>query len=324
MTEDFVISNSQAKTWRRCPNQWRYKYGMKLIPKAKKVQLERGGWIHDCLMHHYDGEDWRIPHQEYVDEYNKQFEETREEWGPLPEEVERIMKSYLRHYRDEDANHHTIDSEMDEIITLPNGLKFRFIIDRIYEDQQGGLWLQDHKTLKNFYGDDFMVLDAQLTRYFWCAIKMGYTPLRGIEFNMIRTKPPTLPKLTTKTGMLERRMNIDCDYWNYLAEIKKHGFDIKPYMKVLRHLRVQEDKFFKRTQLPQDPHMMKTMMKELVETAQDIESGKRRKAFPRTPLKSCQWDCDYKSICVGELQGADIKSIIKHGYVKKPKESEVS
>lgn len=320
MASEIVISNSRAKTWRRCPNQYRYKYIMELQPRTKKVQLERGSWIHDCLMYHYDGEDWREIHEKYVEKFNGQFEETREEWGDLPAEVERILRGYFKHYEAEDGSHHTIDSEMDEIIELPNGLKFRFIVDRIYEDAQGGLWLQDHKTMKkDFYDPEFMVLDAQLSRYFWCAEKLGYTPLRGIEYNQIKTKAPTIPQ-TLKNGQLSQRMNIDCDYWTYLATIKKHGLNPKKYMKILRHLRSREDRFFRRTQLPQDPVMTRTMMKELVETVQEIQAGVKRDRFPRTAGKNCKWDCDFMSLCTAELQGADTKSVIRHGYMPRNKE----
>jgi hypothetical protein len=314
MAEELVISNSKAKTYRRCANQYRYKYVMKLKPKMKKVQLERGTWIHECLMHHYDGEDWRIPHRENTKAFNNLFEEMREDLGDLPAECERILKSYFRNYRDEDSTYRTIDTEMDEIITLPNGLKFRFIIDRIYEDSTGGLWLQDHKTVKNFLPADFMLLDAQLSRYFWCARKMGYTPLRGIEFNELRTKAPTVPPLTEKTGAISTAKKYDTDYWTFLKTIKDHGLDPKDYMPTLRRLRAETDRFFRRTRLPQDEGMMRRTMKELVDTADQIKRAERKKQFPRTPLKSCRWDCDYLDLCTVELQGGDGSSIIKHNY----------
>jgi hypothetical protein len=317
---DMLISNSKAKTYRRCANQYRYKYVERLKPKTKKVQLERGSWLHDLLQHHYDGEDWREAHEKWCEEFYKQFEETREELGDLPTECERIFTSYLRNYRDEDATYRTIDTEMDEIITLPNGLRFRFIIDRIYEDSTGGLWLQDHKTVKKFYTSDHFVLDPQLTRYFWCAEKMGYTPLRGVEWNQLKTKPPTVPQLT-QGGRLSKR-KISTDYWTYLATIKKHGLDPRDYMDQLRYFKAQEDMFFRRDRLPQDPVMMRTMMKELVETADDIARAERKGRFPRTVLNSCKFDCDFTDLCQVELQGGDIDSIIRHGFNRKPKEVE--
>lgn len=314
----YLISNSKAKTFRRCPNQYRYKYVERLGPKAKKVQLERGSWLHECLMYHYDGEDWRIPHLEFKKEFDKQFEETKEEWGDLPTEVERILRAYFREYRDEDATYKTIDTEMDEILTLPNGLRFRFIVDRIYEDSTGGLWLQDHKTVKKFYESDVMTLDPQLTRYFWCAKKMGYTPLRGIEFNQIRTKPPTVPKLVKSGNRLEKRQNIDTDYWTYLATIKEHNLNPRDYMDMLRRLRGRTDAFFRRVRLPQDPTMMRIMMRDLVTTANDAMRAERKNEFPRTPLPSCKWDCDFLDLCTVELQGGDGDSIIRHKYNRKP------
>lgn len=306
------LSNAKVNTWRRCPKRYEFKYVHKLRPKRKAIQLERGSWIHDLLMVHYDGHDWREKQAELEREFYKLFEEEREHLGELPAECQRIMQSYLLHYRQEDAQYHTIDSELDEIMTLPNGLEFNFIIDRIYEDREGGLWLQDHKTsAKGFLDPDFMLLDAQLTRYFWCAEKMGYRPLRGIEFNEIRTKPPVVPKLTESGKRLEMRMNMDTDVYTYLRAIKRHGFDPRDYRKILGHLNRQDEKFFRRSRLPQHEIMQRTMMKELVDSAREIRAAERRGAFPRTARKECNWDCDYKNLCIHQLQGGNIDPLIK-------------
>lgn len=320
---DLTLSNSKVKTWRRCPNRYRYKYVMKLRPKRKAVQLERGSWIHDLLMHHYDDMDWREQHEILKREFNKLFEEERDHLGDLPSECLRIMRSYMHEYRDIDGAFRTIDSEIDEIMELPNGLKFNFIIDRIYEDRDGGLWLQDHKTVKSFMDPDFMLLDAQLARYFWCAEKMGYTPLMGIEFNELRTKAPTVPALTDSNKRLQKKMNIDTDALTYLAAIKKHGFDPADYRDILGHLARQHEKFFRRTQLPMDKPLMRQQMKELVWSAKEIDRATRTNEFPRSPEKACDWDCDYKNLCIVELQGGNIDPLIKLHFQKSRKREEV-
>jgi hypothetical protein len=53
--EYLVLSNSKVKTWNRCPKQWEFKYIYGLRPKKKTIQLERGSWVHELLMVHYDG-----------------------------------------------------------------------------------------------------------------------------------------------------------------------------------------------------------------------------------------------------------------------------
>lgn len=321
---ELTLSNSKVKTWRRCPKQFEFKYEMKLRPKRKGVQLERGSWLHDLLMHHYDGHDWRERHNELKRQFDNLFEEEKEHLGDLPDEVERLMRGYLHEYRKIDGAFRTIDTELDEIITLPNGLKFNFIIDRIYEDRDGGLWLQDHKSVKNFMDPDFMLLDAQLARYFWCAERMGYTPLLGIEFNEFRTKAPTVPKLTDSGARLQKKMNIDTDALTYLREIKRHGFDPADYSDILSHLLHQHEKFFRRTKLPMSKPLMRQQMLELVMSAREITSAQKRGEFPRSPMKACDWDCDYKNLCITDLQGGNIAPLVKLHFKKSSRREEAA
>jgi hypothetical protein len=321
--ESIRLSNSKVNTWRRCPNQYRYKYVEKLRPKGKAVQLYRGDWLHQLLMVHYDGEDWKARHATLTKDFMKLFEEEREEYGDLPTECARIMKSYLAHYKEADKNFRVVDSEVDELIPLPNGDTFNLIIDLILEDRNdGGLWLWDHKTVARFMPPDFMQLDAQLARYYWAAKKLGYTPMRGVMFNEVITKPPTLPKFLEPSQRLEMRKNIHCDAYSYFGEIKRRGLDPVPYKDFLRFLKGRHDEWFRRTYLPRDPAMIKQLMKELIWSADELHDAHAKAAFPRTVRKECMFDCDYRDLCIIELQGGDGSDLIKHKYEKYQRDQE--
>lgn len=307
------LSNSKVRTWRRCPKKYEFKYVMKLESKTKGLALTRGDWLHQMLQHHYDGEGWKPIHKELTEEFNKLFIEEREELGDLPGETSRIMHSYLRRWKKEDQQYTIIDSELDEILTLPDGDEFNFIIDLIVEDEDGGLWLWDHKTLKSFMDADFMLIDAQLARYFWGAEKMGYTPLRGVVFNEIRTKPPVVPELLKKGG-LSRRKNMDTDYFTYLDSIRQHDLDPSEYQEELHRLKQNTGSFFRRTRLPRDKPLTKQQMLELKWTATEMKRAEAHGAFPRTPEKACGWDCEFKDICIVDLMGGDISSMIKMNF----------
>lgn len=315
------LSNSKIKTYRRCPNQYRYKYVEKLRRKKRVVQLERGSWIHELLQYHYDGEDWRERHQEKTKEFYNLFEEEREELGDLPAECLRIMKSYLRHWASEDKGWHVVDSEMNETIMLPNGIEFNFIIDLVVEEN-GGLWIVDHKTVKSFMDADFMLIDAQLARYHYALQQLGgYEPLRGIIFNELRTKPPTIPRLLARGGLSQAK-NIDTDVGTYLREIRRHGLNPEDYRETLLRLaRTKSNDFFRRTRLPKDRPLTRQLMRELGWTAQEIIDAERRQHFPRTPDKSCSWSCDYSDICIIELFGGDASQLIKSNFETVRKEA---
>ena len=312
------LSNSKVNTWRRCPRKYKFKYIQRLEPKVKGLPLTRGDWLHQMLMSHYDGEGWKPKHQELTKQFNNMFEEEREEYGDLPGETARIMRSYRRRWKDEDQRYVVVDSELDEILQLPNSdNSFNFIIDLIVEDVvDGGLWLWDHKTVSKFMPPDFMLLDTQLTRYYWSAERMGYKPLRGVMFNEIRTKPPAVPALL-KSGGLSRRKNIDTDFYTYLGEIRKYDLDPANYAEILSRLKRNTGSFFRRTRLPKDKPVYKRQMGELLESAEEMEAAQRRDRYPRTATKTCLWDCEYKDICIAELMGADIEPMIKMGFKRR-------
>jgi hypothetical protein len=265
-------------------------------------------------MVHADGHDWHDRHRELTEKFNELLLEEREEYGDLPRECARIMRNYLKYYDDDDQHWRVIDTEIDEVLELPNGDKFNFIIDKIVESlDDGALWLVDYKTVKSFMPEGFMLLDAQLARYFWAARKMGYTPLAGAMFDEICTKPPTPPKVL-KNGTLSQAKSMWCDYYTYLEVIKREKLDPQDYRPTLLRLKSNHDKFFRRTPIPRDAPMMKQLMRELVMTADEIKDATARKHFPRTARKECLHDCDYLDLCTMQLQGGEMEDIIKLKY----------
>lgn len=322
MAEQLRLSNSKEKTWRRCPKQFHFKYVLGLRPKARALPLERGSWVHALLEAYYKGESWKAVHKAKTREFNNLFQEEREELGNLPAECLRIMTSYLMRYHAEDKRLKVIDTELNEIITLPNGLRFQIIIDLIVEEPDGGLWIWDHKTVSRFMPVDFMLLDAQLARYFWGAEYMGYKPLRGILFNEVISKAPTVPEVL-KNGRLTERKNLQCDEWTYRREIKRLGQDPKDYGQMLAHLKANENKWFRRTRLPKDPPLTKRLMQELNMSAKEILRAERDNAYPRSVMKECTWDCSFLDPCTIELMGGDSSNVIKSNYDKKKKEADL-
>lgn len=312
------VSNAKIKTYRRCAKQYDYKYVQGLRTKSRSIQLERGSWIHELLMVHNDGEDWRVRHALLTQEFNNLWEEEREDLGDLPNECARIMRSYLRTYKADEDRFVVVDTELDEVLSLPNGLELQVIIDVIVEDKvDGGLWLKDYKTRKSFHDASVLMRDPQLTLYYWAAEYMGYAPLRGTIVDEIRTKPPAIPQ-SLQSGGLTRRKNIDTDVYTYMSEIRRLGLDPVAYADILRHIALnQKDRFFRRTSMPKDPPVLKTVMREAVQTAQDIQDAERKQRFPRSPDYTCEHFCEFRDLCLVEMYGGDGSSLIKMNFEKR-------
>jgi hypothetical protein len=266
-------------------------------------------------MVHNDGEDWKLRHKELTRQFYNLWEEEREELGDLPRDCMRIMASYLRTYKGDADRYHVIDSELDEVVTLPNGLRLNVVVDVVLEDLiDGGVWLRDYKTRDKFTRAENMMLDPQMTLYFWAMEHMGYKPIRGAQYDEIRTKAPTRPSLL-KTGGLSKARSIDTDVWTYMREIQRHQLNPADYSDILRHIAVnQKDRFFRRTPIPKDRPVVKTTMKEAVQTAQEIQAAERRGRFPRTFDNSCSWQCEYRDLCITELYGGNIEPLVKMNF----------
>jgi len=320
------ISNSRLKTYHRCPKKYEFKYIYDLERKQRVMVLEKGTWLHVLLEEHYSGGDWKATHRERTIEFNNLPEDIRDDLGhDMPSECARIMSNYLRFWREEDKQFTVVDTEMDEIVTLPNGLPFRIIVDLIVEDHRTGLlWPWDHKSRGKLESSDNMLLDPQLTNYFTGLRVLGYEPLGGVIYNEIRTKVPTVPRLL-KSGKLSKEKKIDTDVYTYYRAIKDNGLEVDDYRDILRHIAKKSvDAWFRRTRLPKDTPMLKAMAKDLVVTARDIRRSEKNDEWPRHFMPNdCKWSCDMKPLCIAQLHGADISSLIKAGYRKRHEQDEV-
>lgn len=312
--DGMTLSNSKAKTWRRCPRQFHYKYVLKLERIKRKTNLELGTWVHRLLEVHYQGKDWEKEHKKLKGQWHAMLFENEEEAATLPRDAKRLMKSYLMRYKAEDRHLRILDTELNETITLPNGLKFNFVIDLIVEEH-GGVWLWDHRAVRSFMDEASFMTDAVMARYFYGATVLGIKNLRGVMFNEVRTKSPTVPTLL-KGGGLSRRRNWDTDAYTYLQTIRRYELDPADYQGILIHLAKQRDKFFKRTHLPRSRPLMVNTMTDLVETADEIRDAAKKNRYPRSNDRSCKW-CDFVRICQVEYNGGDASSVIRQDYKKR-------
>jgi RecB family exonuclease len=268
-----------------------------------------GSWVHELLMYYRDGQNWLAHHRKREAKFNSYFEEEREALGhDMPDQCLRLVRSYIRQYGKSDKRSYTvIDTEMDEIITLPNGLEVNVIIDLIVEDRKGGIWGWDYKTRTKFDAKDLILLDPQYSLYYDAMEYMGYGPLRGFVVDEIRKKAPTVPKLL-KGGGLSQAKNIDTDVWTYMAAIREQGENPDNYATILQHIATnQRERFYRRTYVPKDPPVLKRVRGELISSAKGIKRATNDKGYvyTRSVEDSCVWMCDYRDLCIIDLHGGD-------------------
>lgn len=326
-TEILSVSHSQVKTYRRCPKQWAYKYLDRLEPKEKKRAPYLGNWLHRALETHYKDGDWKIGHKEYLKEWNSLFDEEREElskkYGPLPQAVRRIMRSYLWYWKNDGWKILAAEYEFEVLVgqfevqgvivqVYANGK-----VDLIVEDDEGNRWVVDHKSTGSIPDPGaFHAMDPQLMIY-PVGVKEKFGKMAGITYNYIKSRPPTIPQLTKKTGAISRR-KINTDYPTALRFLKDNGFDPADFSSFLKPLR-KGSTFLKRYKLPREPKVTKRIMMDFVKTARDIYFAHFETNHVRNITKDCATQCAFHDLCRGELNGYDMSHLRKVRYTLREK-----
>jgi ATP-dependent helicase/DNAse subunit B len=299
------------KTFNHCQKQYEYKYIDLLQPKAKVRPLFLGSWIHAALETHYRDGDWKIGHQEYVDQWDKLFDEEKEALSkgrgkagiPLPQVVERIMGSYLWYYR----NDHFRPFMVEKLLEVETPLKmegkyfvFKGRLDLVMEDtDDGSLWLWDHKSASQIpQPTSFHGMDPQLMWYPWAAQKQYGIEIAGIYYNYIKSKPPSVPQIN-KDGSISRR-KVSTDYPTLFRFLKRNGYNPNDYAHILRPMYDKSD-FLRRYKMPREEYVTKEILLDGLATVKRIQETKR---FVRNITRDCV-RCSYHDLCRSDLNGFD-------------------
>jgi len=356
-------NQSRIKQFRRCQKQYSFRYdyhryypelagkGREMVPKVHKLPLYRGTWMHalqETLHHQWAGlvpfqiqvgdghnslreevETWQDTQELFTYAFNELFEEEREDLGDLPDETERLFRSYLRFWKQ--------DRDLYTVAQLPNGqpaielivqasLKefglpgnFKGKIDLVVEDDEyEGLWIWDAKWVKSIPVPDERMMSPQALLYVWALRKALDMDVRGFVYNYARTKPPAVPRVLKRpAGMLSTASKMDTDVYTYLTAIKEtHGKEWKnylPYYKPkLDELRGREALWFDRARIPVENDRILRGVREYLASVTDIRRREKRRDYtPRTYNYSCKWSCEYHNLCTAEFQGLEIEPLIK-------------
>lgn len=196
-----VITQSMVSSFVNCPREVYYGNVLGLRPRLTSRPLTRGTWVHALLEERANGRDWRAKHQQLIDEARmKTFEE---EADGLALECENIMLSYEWLYQDD--KYTPIKAELTVERPIFNGqAMYRGRIDLIVQDENGDVWLLDHKTHARLPDWRYRELAFQNYSYLWACrkapqyLELGLPQPRGFIYDYCRTDSIKTPTLTTK------------------------------------------------------------------------------------------------------------------------------
>lgn len=309
------ISYSELRTALRCPKKHHYAYVEKIVPKKHSLALSKGSLIHECLANHLRGEDWTDPVKKYDIDMENVFDEERQEWLKLKQDVYAIMKGYLDAYRETDKTKQTIHVEKAFSEDVSE-IKLHGYIDWVYKEGDE-IWVVDHKTTNTIptIGDEYT--DLQGIVYMMALMtnwkrtdNPAYKNIRGVVYNYIRSKPPAKPDIL-KNGSISKR-KIDTNYATYLAALKANGEDLDAYEEQLKHYQQNASKWYKRVYVPFNRKAVVNTFSNLFKIANNLDKDYRVRLKHR-----CEWDCPYYELCTQEYVGNTTDLLRKNEFKQK-------
>lgn len=209
-----VITQSMVSSFVECPRETYYSIVLGLRPRIESKPLTRGTWVHALLEERGRGGDWRAKHQEILDKARlEQFDEEAESLGT---ECYNIMLSYEWVYRNEKLDPIAVELTVERPMFGGKAL-YRGRIDIIWMDENGDVWLGDHKTHATLPDWRYRELAFQHYSYLWAVAKApSYAKLRykgkplpqpkGFIYDYCKTgaiKTPTLTQKGTQSRQLK-------------------------------------------------------------------------------------------------------------------------
>jgi hypothetical protein len=319
------LSVSKAKVWRRCQTKYGYKYDWKLKPRGKVRPLTLGSLVHECIEARASGKNWVQQIRDFKSgEWSKLFEDERVLLGDIPQDAYRIMRGYHYYYLESDKRFRSIGAEVPFRVRIGDSpVVLVGIIDEIKEEiATGEIWGYEHKTVKkDLPSEDFRSTDFQTAIYTFVMKLLlpilGYDPkrFRGFVLDYLRTSPPTMPEIL-KNGTLSKR-KITCDYYTYLECIKSINGNPEDYQDILEYMKTNV--FYKRIPIVKSEYLTGMFVNEMVRVAQQIKmcSGMYTRALDWTCDRP---KCEYRDLCIAEIQGFDIQQLIKLNFDTKEEE----
>lgn len=203
-----VITQSMVSNFAECPREVYYSSVLGLRTRITSKPLTRGTWIHALLEERANGRDWRVKHEQLIEEAKaSSFDEEAQD---LADECRNILLSYEYVYRDEKLTPIHAELTVERPIFGGKAL-YRGRIDLIVRDGAGDVWLLDHKTHARFPEWRYRELAFQNYSYLWAVKKspsykaLGLPQPKGFIYDYCKTGVIKTPTFTT-TGKISRSL----------------------------------------------------------------------------------------------------------------------
>lgn len=192
-------------------------------------------------------------------------------------------------------------------------------IDLIVEDEYGELWIWDHKTAGQMREDVIMHLemDEQTGSYCWAIQEQLGVKIAGVLYNELYKgvpEPPKMNKVQRKGCWYSVSRSQDTSYEVYLKTVAtedKAAFEQGLYDDILRFLKAEGNKYFRRTQAHRSQTELQNLGRNICAEAIDMLGDPL--IYPNHSRFRCH-RCWFRSPCLALNDGSDVKWILKENY----------
>lgn len=303
-----TFRGSEIGDFLRCPKRYDYRWLQNLEPKQANEKLTIGSAIHKFL------ELWYSEHRaleaidamkEYIYENTKGMDQV--DIDGMVDLARGVCVNYVQHYGVE-PDWTVLAVEKQFSIQLNDGNTYTGTVDMIIEDGDGHVWFIDHKTTNSLdIFDKNSDMDRQISRYWWALEQLGYK-IHGFIYNIILKDVPVEPKVL-KSGALSKDKAQKTTYDMYMEAIEYNRLKVADYEDFLQYLKDFPKEFFRRIEVVRTDLEKFHAISEMLEVVYDIQDKQVNGRWYRNITKDCHWDCQFKTLCVAEMDGSNADHI---------------
>ena len=299
-----IVTSSEIDCFQTCRKKYQYRYLEKYRSLKRVTSMEIGKAVHLGLDAWYSGGGVQGAIYKALD-----YLRTTDLSVDDAELVAQMLQRYADKYPTENFSVVYIESKFLVPVLTPRNYRsrnfmFAGVIDGLVRKSDGSYWLLEHKTASSIGDNYFLKLetDFQIRAYIWALRQLGYD-VKGVIYNVLRTKLPTIPQILKKGGLSQAK-NIDTTYDVYLDAIYDNGLDPADYQEILDILREKGDTFFSRQEYPVDQYDVEEFQEDLYRITRDMHTCRH---FYRNGSACNNWSgCAYRKLCTGEVLPSEI------------------
>jgi hypothetical protein len=315
------FSYSDAQQYRRCPKAYYYRKVRNLQTVQRAWRADLGTWLHELQAASNRGKPWLDRHAELYEEFAAEvipYANPDDDILEIPELARAIKERYDTKYVDDGELFRVLNVE--ESFTVAGiGFTPDLVIELV---STGDIWVWDYKSSVAIPEEWDLYDDTQGVLYTAGVGELyGHDRVKGVVFDYMRTKVPTVPRLnkTIKRDLghpdIHDVARIDTTYDILMDFAARNG--VPPYPALVDKLAELEhnDRFFRRIWLPIPEAARQQAVVEAVMTETMAKESTENDMFPRTILppsagtRACK-GCGFQPLCQAELFGLDTSGIL--------------